>query len=82
MFYLFPFDFLMEQLHCSKSVVAMFYNVLFYVFPQSGFLYLYGFIYLSRFRIWLRCVLSFNSYKVQFSSLKMFVNVYCLMMAL
>jgi hypothetical protein len=32
-----PIWFPMEQLHCLESVVAMFYNVLFYVFPRSGF---------------------------------------------
>jgi hypothetical protein len=60
-FFLLPFDFLVELLHCSESVVVMFYSVLFYVFPRSTFLYLYGFIHFSRFRVCLRRMWSFNS---------------------
>jgi hypothetical protein len=44
--FLLPFDFLMEQLGCSESVVAISYNILFYVFfilwvyPPLTFLHL------------------------------------------
>jgi hypothetical protein len=59
--FIFPFDFLMEQLRCSESVVAMFYKGLFYVFLDLAVLF-YGFIHLARFCVWLRCVFDFNCY--------------------
>jgi predicted membrane metal-binding protein len=49
--FLLPFDFLMEQLHCLESVVAMFYNVLFYVFHNLVFFILWVYPFLAFLRL-------------------------------
>jgi hypothetical protein len=51
-----PIWFLMEQLHCSEAVVAMFYNVLFYVFIGLVFFILWVYPPLAFLRLASLCV--------------------------
>jgi hypothetical protein len=57
--FILPFDFLMEQPHCSDLVVVMFYTVYFYI-SLVWFSLFHGFIHLLHFCIWLRCVSDCN----------------------
>jgi hypothetical protein len=60
--FLLPFDFLMEQLHCSEPLVAMFCNV-YSMFCMVWFSLFYMFIHLWRFCVWLRSLLDWWLYK-------------------
>jgi hypothetical protein len=53
--FLLPFDFFMEQLHCSELLDEMLYNV-YSMFSTVWIFLVYEFIHFSRFCIWFRCV--------------------------